>query len=114
MRLVQVTLESKLAIAINPDCISHLQPFDGGRPGCMLFMTGDNLPTNLLDDPVELQAEINDALAGSDAEVLSALHTDWVQHATDLIVEIRHLQWAFGISALAFIILLLIVIGRSH
>ncbi len=111
MRLVKVTLQGGKELAINPAGISHLQPLDE-RPGCMLFMDGDGMPTNLDNDYLELQAEINDAMDGENA--LADLRKEFVLHTTALIVEIRRLQWAFAISALAFFVLLLILISRGH
>jgi hypothetical protein len=111
MRLVKVTLQGGKELAINPAGISHLQPLDG-RPGCMLFMDGDGMPTNLDSDYLELHAEINDAM-GSENTLADFARKEFVLHTTALIVEIRRLQWAFGISALAFIILLLVMIGRA-
>jgi hypothetical protein len=113
MRLVKVTLQGGKEVAINPAGISHLQPLDG-QPGCMLFMDGDGMPTNLDSDYLELHADINNAMGDGGGRELEALHIDWAKHAADLIVEIRRLQWAFGISALAFFVLLLILISRGH
>jgi hypothetical protein len=111
MRLVKVTLRGERPIAVHPNSIDHVQPING-RPGCLLFMGRDGIPYNTEDDWLCLQAEINDAMGSENT--LADLRKEFVLHTTALIAEIRRSQWAFGISALAFIILLLVMLGRTH
>lgn len=112
MRIVNLPLTSDVPIHINPMNISHCQP-EVGKGNTLLWLKGDNMPTIIALPCTTVVERIANAIVDETSQQADIWNEQSSAIALDLIKEIRRLQWAFMGAALAFIILLLIIIGRG-
>lgn len=111
MRLIELQLDGTGTVIVNPEQVSHLQAHVDKT---LMWLVGDSMPTILNEPYLEVMTQVNEAM---EDEMATAIHNgdcEHIENAKALIHEIRRLQWAFGCAALAFFVLLLVIVGRAH